>query len=340
MTARLLVYLDHLEGTITSASWEALGAGKALAEELQVALEAVVVGDDCMAAAEAAASLGVGLVRAASHPGLKDFHACAYADVLAPLAEGAEAVIFPDNGRTRELAAILAVDLEAGLIPDVIALSVEEGTILARRAIYSGKVHSSVRSSGKKPILLTLRNRAFPALKEGSSAGKVETLEVADPDADVEVLGYERTTAGVSLADAAVIVAGGRGVTGNVNLEPPGELSSPEEIEAWKAAAAFAQLQELADALGAALGATRAVVDAGYIEYAHQIGQTGKVVTPDLYFAFGISGAIQHLAGIRSARTVVAVNKDPEAPIFRSARFGIIGDMHRVVPALLDALKE
>lgn len=339
MTSRLLVYLDHHEGSLTSASREAIGAGRALVAELQVPLEAVIVGDGCAAAADEAAALGVDRVHAACHPDWKDFLASTYADVLAPLAAGAEAVIFPDNGRTRELAAILAVDLEAGLIPDVIALTVEDGVILARRAIYSGKVHSSVRSCGGKPILLTLRNRAFPAVEDGGAAGMVAGLDVAPPEPGMEILGYERASTGVSLADAAVIVAGGRGVTVNPALEPPGDLASPEEVETWKAKASFEQLQELADALGAALGATRAVVDAGYIEYAHQIGQTGKVVTPDLYFAFGISGAIQHLAGIRSARTVVAVNKDPEAPIFRSARFGIVGDMHKVIPALLEALQ-
>jgi electron transfer flavoprotein alpha subunit len=140
------------------------------------------------------------------------------------------------------------------------------------------------------------------------------------------------------LNDAVVIVSGGRGVALNPCLDPPGDLSE-EEAEVWKAKKGFEIIEELAGVLGAAVGASRASVDAGYIEYDHQVGQTGKVVSPDLYIACGISGAIQHLAGMRNSKVIVAINKDPDAPIFNFARFGLVGDMHEILPPLTKELK-
>jgi electron transfer flavoprotein alpha subunit len=144
----------------------------------------------------------------------------------------------------------------------------------------------------------------------------------------------------VSLTDAAVIVSGGRGVSNNPSLTPPDEITDEKEQEIWRAQQGFGLVGDLAGVLNAAMGASRAAVDAGYIPYANQVGQTGKVVSPDLYIANGISGAIQHLAGMRTSKTIVAVNKDPEAPIFKLARFGIVGDLFDVVPALTAAFKE
>jgi len=340
MTSKLLIYIDHHDGMITPASREALGAAHQLAKASGAQVEAIVLGMDTGLAAEEAARSGAARVFQANAPDLADFRAEVYAGVVASLTAGAEAVLLPDNGRTRELAAILAVDLEAGLIPDVIELEVREGAIVAKRAIYSGKVHTSIRGTGRKPVVLTLRSRAFPAFSGEGSPGKIEGIEVPPIQALSEVLSYQTSQEAVSLADAGIIVAGGRGLSNNPALEAPSDLTDPEAIEKWKAMEGFKQLQELAGVMGAAVGATRAVVDAGYVDYNHQIGQTGKVVSPDLYLAFGISGAIQHLAGIRSARTIIAVNKDAEAPIFKSARFGIVGDMHKVIPALMDAFKE
>ncbi len=134
-----------------------------------------------------------------------------------------------------------------------------------------------------------------------------------------------------------MIVSGGRGVSNNPNLVPPDGMSD-EEAEIWRAQQGFALIGELAETLGAAVGASRAAVDANYIPYAHQVGQTGKVVSPDLYIANGISGAIQHLAGMRNSKVIVAVNKDADAPIFKSARYGVVGDLYEIVPALNEAM--
>ncbi len=154
------------------------------------------------------------------------------------------------------------------------------------------------------------------------------------------MLGRKESGGGVSLADAAVVVSGGRGTSNNPALEPPADVTDEKEQEIWRAQQGFELIRELAEVLGAAVGASRAAVDAGYIPYAHQVGQTGKVVSPDLYIACGISGAIQHLAGMRTAKTIVAINKDADAPIFSLARFGVVGDLHQVVPALTAALRE
>ncbi len=156
----------------------------------------------------------------------------------------------------------------------------------------------------------------------------------------MKVTGYKDADGGmVSLTEASVIVSGGRGVSNNPRLSPPPDLSDEKQQEVWRAQAGFKMLGELASVLGAALGASRAAVDAGYIPYEHQVGQTGKVVSPDLYIACGISGAIQHQAGMRTSKNIVAINKDPDAPIFKLARFGVVGDLWEIVPPLTEALK-
>jgi electron transfer flavoprotein alpha subunit len=142
----------------------------------------------------------------------------------------------------------------------------------------------------------------------------------------------------VSLNDAGVIVSGGRGIANNPTLTPPAGMDE-KQAEIWRAQQGFKLVEDLAKVLGGAVGASRAAVDAGYIQYSHQVGQTGKVVSPDLYIACGISGAIQHQAGMRSSKVIVAINKDPEAPIFKLARFGVIGDLHTILPALTEALR-
>ncbi len=151
--------------------------------------------------------------------------------------------------------------------------------------------------------------------------------------------GYTEAGGGVSLTDANVIVSGGRGVSNNPALTPPAGLDE-KQAEIWRAQQGFKLIGELAAVLGGAVGASRAAVDAGYIPYAHQVGQTGKVVSPDLYIACGISGAIQHQAGMRTSKMIVAINKDPEAPIFKLARFGVVGDLYAIVPALTEAFKK
>jgi len=250
-------------------------------------------------------------------------------------------LLFPTTGRTRELAGLVAVDLETGIIPDVIDYEFDGSSVLATRPVYAGKLLTKVVCAESRPQILTLRSRAFfkPEADSGHSAEIVD-IGVDIGDMATEVIGYGESQAGVSLTDAAIIVSGGRGVSNNASLESPADISDEAEQEIWRAQQGFKLIQELADVLSAAVGASRAAVDANYIAYDNQVGQTGKVVSPDLYIAAGISGAIQHLAGMRTSKTIVAINKDADAPIFKLARFGIVGDLFDVLPPLTQALRE
>jgi electron transfer flavoprotein alpha subunit len=184
--------------------------------------------------------------------------------------------------------------------------------------------------------------RAFAKPEPDTSRSGNITKVAAAVGADAiptKVVGYEPAGAGVSLTDASVIVSGGRGAAANPTLTPPAGLDE-KQAEVWRAKEGFKLVGELANVLGGAVGASRAAVDAGYIPYQNQVGQTGKLVSPDLYIAAGISGAIQHLAGMRSSKVIVAINKDPEAPIFKLARYGVVGDMHTLLPAITEAFRK
>ena len=189
-----------------------------------------------------------------------------------------------------------------------------------------------------KPVMATIRGRAFPKPEPDASKTGTPTNVEAKTEALTQVEGYAASESAVNLGDAGVIVSGGRGVSNNPSLQPPAGMDE-KQAELWRAQQGFALITDLANALGGAVGASRAAVDAGYIPYSHQVGQTGKVVTPDLYIACGISGAIQHLVGMRNAKLVVAINKDSDAPIFKQARYGIVGDLFQIVPALTEAFK-
>lgn len=341
MANKILVYIDHFEGQPLPASWEAIAGAKEIAGSLESGITAVVIGDSVSDIAAQALRYGADDALIVENPGLKDFRAEPYATAISNIAADAEVLIFPTTGRTRELAAMVAVDLETGVAPDVIRLELDNGSVLATRPIYAGKLLSKVICSERRPQILTLRTRAFaiPEPEEGRS-GDITSVEADIGELATEVTGYKESEGAFSLTDAAVIVSGGRGVSNNVSLTPPAEITDEKEQEIWRAQQGFELIRELAETLGAAVGASRAAVDAGYIPYAFQVGQTGKVVSPDLYIACGISGAIQHLAGMRTAKTIVAINKDPDAPIFKLARFGAVGDLFELIPALTEALKE
>jgi electron transfer flavoprotein alpha subunit len=252
-----------------------------------------------------------------------------------------EVILFPTTSRGRELAAMAAIDLNSGVLPDVIALEVVDGSLLATRPIYAGKLLSKVKCL-TRPQLVTLRGRAFAKLPpDVSRTGTLTKLSPVLGEADIptKVEGYIPGEAGVSLNDASVIVSGGRGVSNNPKLTPPAGMDE-KQAEIWKAQQGFKLIEALAQVLHAAVGASRAAVDAGYIPYAHQVGQTGKVVSPDLYIACGISGAIQHQAGMRTSKVIVAINRDAEAPIFKLARYGVVGDLYAIIPALTEAFRK
>jgi electron transfer flavoprotein alpha subunit len=255
---------------------------------------------------------------------LADFRVEAHATLLSKLAEEHQpaVLLFGATTRGRELAPTVAVDLRTGAIADVTAIELEDGSIVATRPIYAGKLLSKCVIPERRPQIITLRPRAFqkPDADEGRTGEVIEVgPALVEEEITVKVTGFAKAEGEVSLADAAIIVSGGRGVAGAEGFEP---------------------VAELAKTLGGALGASRAAVDAGWIPYAHQVGQTGKTVSPDLYIACGISGAIQHQAGMRTSKIIVAINKDPEAPIFKLAHYGIVGDLFKVVPALTKAFEE
>jgi electron transfer flavoprotein alpha subunit len=231
-----------------------------------------------------------------------------------------------------------AVDLNTGVLTDIAALEVLDGTLVATRPIYEGKVLEKTVCSAK-PVMASIRPRFFPKPeRDESKTGTPIKVEVK-ADALTTVEGYSASEAAVNLGDAPVIVSGGRGVSNNPSLTPPDGMDE-KAAEIWRAQQGFALIGELADVLGGAVGASRAAVDGGYIPYSHQVGQTGKVVTPDLYIACGISGAIQHLVGMRNAKLIVAINRDADAPIFTQARYGVVGDLFQIVPALTAEFKK
>jgi electron transfer flavoprotein alpha subunit len=316
------VYIDYFQGNVLSASWEALALGKTLGP-----VTALVFGSGVEGLVKAAFEYGADSILLADDPSLADFRTEVYASTLSKAAEEQtpDLILLPNTTRGRELAAMAGIDLQTGVLVDAVGIETSGGKVTVTRPIYAGKVLVKETCS-TTPVIVTLRGRAFP--KPSAQPGRSgELTRITVPaEALTTVEGYT-TENSLSLIDANVIVAGGRGLT----------MNGRDEKES--AHQGFALLGELASALGGAVGASRAVVDAGYAPYAWQVGQTGKVVSPDLYIACGISGAIQHQAGMRSSKVIVAINKDAEAPIFKLAHYGVVGDLFQLVPALTEKFK-
>lgn len=331
---KTLAYIDHFKGTIQPASWEALGVAKSLGTAV-----AVVFGVQLDEIVQTAFQMGADEVLLADDPGLEDYRAEAFASSLADVAKSQQPdlIVLPTTTRTRELAAMTAADLETGVLVDLVGLVQEGDQLVGLRPIYEGKLSEKVVCS-TRPVIATLRARAFPRpTPDTSRSGRASTV-AAKTESGTTVTGYDVAEQALSVSDASVVVSGGRGTSNNPSLTPPAGLDEGQ-AEIWRAHEGFKLIGELASVLGAAVGASRAAVDGGYIPYSHQVGQTGKVIAPDLYIACGISGAIQHIVGIRSAKLVVAVNKDSEAPIFKVARYGVVGDLFQIVPALTEAFR-
>ena len=321
----IFVWVEQFEGQPAAASWEAVGTARQLADELGGSVTACVFGGPGVEpVAQEAISYGADTVLLAADATLADFRVEPQAALLGQVVREAQpaVVLIGATFRGRELGPALAVELETGCIADCTALEFEDGQLLATRPIYAGKLLSKCVIPERRPQIFTTRVRAFPKPEpDPARSGQVAPVEpvLAEGDIPSKVTGFLATEGGVSLADAGIIVSGGRGVGGPEGFEP---------------------VRELAKVLKAAMGASRAAVDAGWIAYEYQVGQTGKTVSPDLYVAAGISGAIQHQAGMRTSKVIVAINKDPEAPIFKLAHYGIVGDLFKVLPALTAALKE
>jgi electron transfer flavoprotein alpha subunit len=325
MSNDIFVWVEQFKGQPATASWEAIGTARRLADELGGSVIACVFGGEGVEPlAQEAISYGADKVLLVEDGTLADFRVEPQAALLAKVVgEGdAAAVLIGATFRGRDLGPALAVDLDTGCIADCTGLELEDGKLVATRPIYAGKLLSKCTIPERRPQVVTTRVRAFPKPEpDAGRSGEVVKVEPALSEDDIatKVTDFQATEGGVSLADANIIVSGGRGVGGPEGFEP---------------------VRALAQTLGAAMGASRAAVDAGWIPYEHQVGQTGKTVGPDLYVAAGISGAIQHQAGMRTSKVIVAINKDPEAPIFKLAHYGIVGDLFKVVPALEAALKE
>jgi electron transfer flavoprotein alpha subunit len=343
MTGKIFVYIDQVKGQPHLSSWESLGAGRALAGQLGGTVTALLVGPQSGEFAAQAFSFGADEVLFADDPTLAEYRAEPFAALVTQAArqEDPAVMLFPTTSRGRELAAMSAIDLNSGVIADVSALEVQDGRVVATRPVFAGKLLSKTVSEAR-PQIITTRTRAFPQPEaDPSRSGTPTRIEPALSESEIptRVVGYSQSEAGVSLSDASVIVSGGRGVSNNPDLTPPAGMDD-KQAEIWRAQQGFKLVGDLAKALGGAVGASRAAVDASYIPYDHQVGQTGKVVSPDLYIACGISGAIQHQAGMRTSKMIVAINKDPEAPIFKMARFGVVGDLYKILPALTEAFSK
>lgn len=322
MAHNILVWIETFKGKAVLVSYECLGEAKKLADGGTVT--AAVFGENAAAIASEAITFGADQAIVCEDATLADYRA---EPTIALLAKAA-ADLKPDvimagaSTRGRDVSSGLAVDLEAGAIADCIAIEAQGDQLVATRPVFAGKLlsHVVVKTA---PMIITTRSRAFPMPEAtAGKTGEVTTVApvLSEDQITTKSIGFAVEGEGeVSLNDARIIVSGGRGVGG-----PEG----------------FAPIVDLARTLSAAVGASRAAVDAGWIPYAHQVGQTGRTVAPDLYIANGISGAIQHQAGMRTAKVVVAINKDAEAPIFKLARYGVVGDLFQIVPALNEEFKK
>ncbi|MCP5099980.1 MAG: electron transfer flavoprotein subunit alpha/FixB family protein [Chloroflexi bacterium] len=316
------VWIENSDGEIAMISKEALGAARTVADELGQEVTAVILGENVSDIADAAFDLGADAVLGADDTTLATFRIEAYGPQLTQMAQAhnPSVIIAGASTRGRDLTAWVAADLETSLVSDGIGLEVDGETVKVTRPVYAGKLMATVYGTGSTQ-LITIRNRAFPQAESTGNTGTAVWTDAAlsEDDIPTKVIGFAGKDGSVSLADANIIISGGRGVAGAEGFEP---------------------VQALAATLGGAMGASRAAVDAGWIPYDHQVGQTGKNVSPDLYIAAGISGAIQHQAGMRTSKIIVAINKDADAPIFKLAHYGIVGDLFKVLPALTAVFNE
>jgi electron transfer flavoprotein alpha subunit len=316
MSNNVLVIAEQRDGVLKKVALEMLGIGTKLAGGISGGAEAVLLGSGLGSLPDALAQHGAAKVYIIDDPALAQYSSEGYSNTLAALISRIEpaVVLVGATAMGKDLAPRLAARLGVGLASDCTTLEISNGRLVATRPIYAGKALAKVKLSGV-PQMATVRPNVLPVPEP--IPGKTATIEpVAAAVGEVRARVVDVVGAGegeIDVAEANVIVSGGRGVGG-----PEG----------------FAPIRSLAKTLGAAVGASRAAVDAGWIEHAHQVGQTGKTVTPNLYIACGISGAIQHQAGMKTSKVIVAVNKDPEAPIFKLANYGIVGDLFVIVPLL------
>jgi len=321
------VVAELKDGAARKITLEMLAEARRLADASSGDVAVVALGALASGEAEKLASHGADRILQVEGEALAGYAAETYAAGVVAAVERAkpDALWFGATAQGKDLAPRVAGRLRAGLASDCTGFELRGGDLLARRPIFAGKAFGTVAWSAKRPRLATIRPNTFaPLTPDPSRKAPVEKVDLPAVKARSRVVGFEKSEGEMlDLTEANIIVSGGRAMQG------------PENFEI---------LRKLCKVLGATLGASRAAVDAGWIDHSHQVGQTGKVVNPTVYFAIGISGAIQHLAGMSSSRTIVAINKDKDAPIFKIASYGIVGDLYQVVPLLTEefqkALKE
>ena len=317
MAGRILVFAEQRDGNVRKSTFEALGRAAELGDEVH----AVLVGSAVAQIAPMLGNYGAKVVHCAEDPSFELYSGEGYAAALSAAIDAAapDLVLVIATAMGKDLAPRVAARKQLCMLTDCITLDEIGGAFEATKSMYGGQVFAKVRATGK-PVLATLRPSAYPAPAPSSDTAAMESLSIAASEVGakvVEVLKQEEGTLDVQEAD--VVVTGGRG------------LKAPEN---------FHLIEELAGVLGGAVGASRAAVDAGWIDHAHQVGQTGKAISPKLYIAVGVSGAIQHLAGMRTAKCIVAVNKDADAPIFGIADYSIGGDLFKIMPVLTEEIRK
>jgi len=317
--AKVFIVAEHRDGKLKKSTFELIGASSGAGNETHVAL----LGDGVTDLAKELGTYGANKIHLAQNAALKLYNAEAYTQVLTEMVKAIspEIILASHTPTGRDLMPRLARQLDVGLASDCISLSFEGSGIKVRRPVYAGKATVEVEFLGAGPKMATVRANALGAGKaDAAKSGEVVTSSAAPSDQKTKTVEVVKgASARPDVTEAAIVVSGGRSLKSSDN---------------------FKIIEDLADVLGAAVGASRAAVDAGYRPHRDQVGQTGKVVSPTLYIACGISGAIQHLAGMRTSKTIVAINTDPEAPIYQVADYGLVGDLFQVVPALTEEFKK
>jgi len=320
------VFIEHKEGKISNVSFELLGEGRKLADALGCKLSAMLLGDGVEKCTQEVISYGADTIYLTENPILKEYRTDSYTAGAVNLIRKykPEIVIFGATTQGRDFAGTVATTLYTGLTADCTGLDIDPDTKLLRqtRPAFGGNIMATILCPRHRPQMATVRPKVFPMPeKDDSRKGEIirEDLPISEDKVRTRILEFIQVAETVNLMDAEIIVSGGRGVGGPEN---------------------FAVIRELANVLGGAVGASRAAVDAGWIPYEHQVGQTGRTVRPKIYIACGISGSIQHQAGMKTSDIIIAINKDPEAPIFKIATYGIVADLFQAVPMVTQEFKK
>jgi len=319
MANKILIVLEQRNDELKKISYEVAKAGSNLALKLDCEIDAVICGNE-ISDLNKIGNYGIKKVTVLKDPELVNYSTSAYTKAINDYANEIkpDILILGNTALGKDLAPHLSVKLNAGIAMDCVSLDLIDGNIVATRPVYAGKALVDVRINSEKKVF-TLRPNVFNPGEPASDDAEIVEKNIDSPDLSTKVVEVKKSEGKLDVAEASIIVSGGRGL---------------------KEAENFKLVEDLAEVLGAAVGASRAVVDAGWRPHSEQVGQTGKTVSPNLYVALGISGAIQHLAGMRSSKYIVAINKDPDAPIFQVSDYGITGDVFEIVPALIEELKK